>query len=248
MLLLSDLIPCPRNAARICSAAPLTHLWAVSRPQANADNRIPLCKCILISKLLAIKINDLRKPKYPDVQLLAYYFSKKVPLSLMLHCFFVVADDTRRIVPCNGAGDPYGDGVLQRLCAALPHLAPCYLRLPSDQSPSYLILDPGANFNEEAVLDVKSLGVARQNSDLPLNQVDEDAAGTLAKCGRCGSISPGPQSGCSAQAGLSGAPRRIPRPSSRRYIPARCNWLRRRCRPACLMRTAPRAAARSCPG
>ena len=67
----------------------------------------------------------------------------------VLHCFFVIAHDRRRILHCNATQHPTSAWVAQQLREAFP----------DDSAPDYLIFDRGANFNEEVVNTIKSFGI-----------------------------------------------------------------------------------------
>jgi transposase InsO family protein len=67
----------------------------------------------------------------------------------MLHCFFVIAHDRRRILHCNVTRHPTSAWVSQQLRETFPY----------DSTPDYLIFDRAANFNEEVVITVKSFGI-----------------------------------------------------------------------------------------
>ena len=67
----------------------------------------------------------------------------------VLHCFFVIAHDRRRILHCNVTRHPSSAWIFQQLREAFP----------DDSAPGYLIFDRGANFNEEVVNTMKSFGI-----------------------------------------------------------------------------------------
>jgi putative transposase len=67
----------------------------------------------------------------------------------VLYCFFVIAHDRRRILPCNVTRCPTSAWIVQQLREAFPY----------DSTPRYLILDRGSNFNEEVIDTVKSFGI-----------------------------------------------------------------------------------------
>ena len=67
----------------------------------------------------------------------------------VLYCFFVIAHDRRRILHCNVTRHPTSAWVVQQLREAFPYDTAC----------GYLILDRGANFNEEVINTVKSFGI-----------------------------------------------------------------------------------------
>jgi transposase InsO family protein len=68
----------------------------------------------------------------------------------LLHCFFVISHDRRRILHCGVTKHPGSAWVSQQLREAFPY----------DSAPRYLIFDRGAQFNEEVVNTMKSLGIA----------------------------------------------------------------------------------------
>ena len=67
----------------------------------------------------------------------------------VLHCFFVIAHDRRRILHCNVTRHPSSTWISQQLRQAFP----------DDSAPGYLIFDRAANFNEEVVNTMKSFGI-----------------------------------------------------------------------------------------
>lgn len=67
----------------------------------------------------------------------------------ILHCFFVIAHDRRRILHCSVTRHPTSAWVVQQLREAFPY----------DSAPGYLIFDRGSNFNLEVIHTVKSLGI-----------------------------------------------------------------------------------------
>jgi transposase InsO family protein len=67
----------------------------------------------------------------------------------ILHCFFVIAHDRRRILHCNVTRHPTSAWIVQQLREAFPY----------DSAPGYLIFDRGSNFNPEVIHTVKSLGI-----------------------------------------------------------------------------------------
>jgi transposase InsO family protein len=67
----------------------------------------------------------------------------------VLYCFFVSANDRRRILHCNVTKHPSRAWVVQQLREAFPY----------DSAPRYLIFDRGAQFNEEVIDTVKSFGI-----------------------------------------------------------------------------------------
>ena len=72
----------------------------------------------------------------------------------VLHCFFVITHDRRRIIHCNVTRHPSSAWISQRLRDAFPY----------DSTPSYLIFDRAANFNKEVVSTVKSFGIQPKRS------------------------------------------------------------------------------------
>lgn len=67
----------------------------------------------------------------------------------VLHCFFVIAHDRRRILHCNVTRHPTSAWIMQQLRAAFP----------DDSAPKYLIFDRGSNFNAEVIDTVRSFGM-----------------------------------------------------------------------------------------
>lgn len=67
----------------------------------------------------------------------------------VLHCFFVIAHNRRKILHCNVTRHPSSAWVAQQLREAFP----------DDSAAGYLIFDRGANFNEEVISTVKSFGI-----------------------------------------------------------------------------------------
>lgn len=67
----------------------------------------------------------------------------------VLHCFFVIAHDRRRILHCNVTRHPSSAWISQQLREAFP----------DDSAPDYLIFDRGANFNDEVISTVRSFGI-----------------------------------------------------------------------------------------
>jgi putative transposase len=65
----------------------------------------------------------------------------------VLHCFFVIAHDRRRILHCNVTRHPSSLWVTQQLREAFPY----------DAASNYLIFDRAANFNEEVISTVRAL-------------------------------------------------------------------------------------------
>ena len=72
----------------------------------------------------------------------------------ILHWFFVIAHDRRRIIHCNVTRHPSSAWISQQLREAFPY----------DSTPSYLIFDRAANFNEEVIRTVKSFGIQPKRS------------------------------------------------------------------------------------
>jgi transposase InsO family protein len=67
----------------------------------------------------------------------------------VLHCFFVIAHDRRRILHVGVTKHPSSVWISQHLREAFPY----------DSTPGYLIFDRAANFNEEVISTVKSFGI-----------------------------------------------------------------------------------------
>ena len=67
----------------------------------------------------------------------------------VLHCFFVIAHDRRRILHFNVTMHPSSTWISQQLRETFPY----------DEVPTYLLLDRAANFNEEVVSTIKSFGI-----------------------------------------------------------------------------------------
>ena len=67
----------------------------------------------------------------------------------VLHCFFVIAHDRRRILHWEVTRHPTSAWVTQQLREAFPY----------DSSPKYLIFDRATNFNTEVVETIKTLGI-----------------------------------------------------------------------------------------
>jgi transposase InsO family protein len=65
------------------------------------------------------------------------------------YCFFVIANDRRRILHFNVTKHPTSAWVVQQLREAFPH----------DSAPSYLIFDRSAQFNEEVIDTAKTFGI-----------------------------------------------------------------------------------------
>jgi transposase InsO family protein len=70
------------------------------------------------------------------------------------HCFFVIAHDRRRIIHCNVTRHPSSAWISQQLREAFPY----------EGTPSYLIFDRAANFNEKVISTVKSFGIQPKRS------------------------------------------------------------------------------------
>ena len=67
----------------------------------------------------------------------------------VLHCFFVIAHDRRRILHSNVTRHPTSAWVSQQLRETFPF----------DSAPGYLIFDRGASFNNEVIDTVKGFGI-----------------------------------------------------------------------------------------
>jgi transposase InsO family protein len=67
----------------------------------------------------------------------------------VLHCFFVIAHDRRRILHFNVTKHPTSSWVIQQLREAFPY----------DSAPGYLIFDRGPNFNKEVIDTLKTFGI-----------------------------------------------------------------------------------------
>jgi putative transposase len=67
----------------------------------------------------------------------------------VLHCFFVIAHERRRVLHFNVTRHPSSAWISQQLREAFPY----------DEVPNYLIFDRAANFNEEVVSTMKSFGI-----------------------------------------------------------------------------------------
>lgn len=67
----------------------------------------------------------------------------------LLHCFFVISHDRRRILHFGVTRHPTSAWISQQLRNAFPH----------DSAPGYVIFDRGSNFNEEVVDTIKNLGI-----------------------------------------------------------------------------------------
>jgi len=67
----------------------------------------------------------------------------------LLHCFFVISHDRRRILHFGVTKHPSSAWVSQQLRNAFPY----------DSASKYLIFDRGANFNDEVVDTIKNLGI-----------------------------------------------------------------------------------------
>jgi len=67
----------------------------------------------------------------------------------ILHCFFVISHDRRRILHFNVTKSPNSAWVSQQLREAFPY----------DSSPKYLIFDRANNFGTEVVTTMKSFGI-----------------------------------------------------------------------------------------
>jgi len=73
----------------------------------------------------------------------------------VLHCFFVIAHDRRRVLHCNVTRHPSSLWVTQQLRQAFPY----------DAASNYLIFDRAANFNEEVISTVKSFGITPKQTN-----------------------------------------------------------------------------------
>ena len=67
----------------------------------------------------------------------------------VLHCFFIIAHDRRRVLHFNVTRHPSCAWISQQLRETFPY----------DEVPTYLIFDRAANFNEEVVSTMKSFGI-----------------------------------------------------------------------------------------
>ncbi len=67
----------------------------------------------------------------------------------VLYCFFVIAHDRRRILHSNVTRHASSTWVTQQLREAFPY----------DSSPKFLIFDRAANFNQEVIGTIKTLGI-----------------------------------------------------------------------------------------
>ncbi len=67
----------------------------------------------------------------------------------VLYCFFVIAHDRRRILHWEVTRYPTSSWVTQQLREAFPY----------DSAPKYLIFDRAANFNQEVIGTIKTLGI-----------------------------------------------------------------------------------------
>jgi putative transposase len=67
----------------------------------------------------------------------------------VIHCFFVISHDRRRILHWNVTRHPTSTWVTQQLREAFPY----------DAASKYLIFDRGANFNAEVIETIKSFGI-----------------------------------------------------------------------------------------
>jgi transposase InsO family protein len=67
----------------------------------------------------------------------------------VLHCFFVIAHERRRVLHFNVTRHPSSAWISQQLRETFPY----------DEVPTYLIFDRAANFNEEVVSTMKSFGI-----------------------------------------------------------------------------------------
>jgi transposase InsO family protein len=67
----------------------------------------------------------------------------------VLHCFFVISHDRRRILQVGVTKHPSSGWILQHLRETFPY----------DSTPGYLIFDRAANFDEKVISTVKSFGI-----------------------------------------------------------------------------------------
>jgi putative transposase len=74
----------------------------------------------------------------------------------LLHCFFVISHDGRRILHFNVTRHPSRAWVVQQLREAFPY----------DSAPKYLIFDRAKNFGDDVFKTVKSLGIVPKRNDL----------------------------------------------------------------------------------
>jgi putative transposase len=92
----------------------------------------------------------------------------------VLHCFFVIAHDRRRIIHYNVTRHPSSAWISQRLRDAFPY----------NSTPSYLIFDRAANFNKEVISTVKSFGIQPKRSSFRSPWQNGVAERWLGSCGR----------------------------------------------------------------
>ncbi len=74
----------------------------------------------------------------------------------VLHCFFVIAHEWRRVLHFNVSRHPRSAWISQQLRETFPY----------DEVPTYLIFDRAANFNEEVVGTMKSFGIQPKRTSL----------------------------------------------------------------------------------
>jgi putative transposase len=74
----------------------------------------------------------------------------------VLHCFFVIAHDRRRILHWNVTQHPSSAWLVHQLREAFPY----------DFAPGYLIFDRATNFNSEVVDTIKTLGIEPKRTSL----------------------------------------------------------------------------------
>jgi transposase InsO family protein len=68
----------------------------------------------------------------------------------LLHCFFVISHERRRILHFNVTRHPRSVRVVQQLREAFPY----------DSAPKYLVFDRAKNFGDDVLNTIKSLGIA----------------------------------------------------------------------------------------
>ena len=78
-----------------------------------------------------------------------YFFTVPTLTFGIIHCFFVISHDRRRILHCNVTGHPTSTWVTQQLRQGFPY----------NPTEKYLIFDRTANFNEEVASTIKSFGI-----------------------------------------------------------------------------------------
>jgi transposase InsO family protein len=77
------------------------------------------------------------------------FFTVPTLTSGVLYCFFVISHDRRKILHCNITKHPNSSWVAQQLREAFPY----------DSAPEYLIFDRAANFNDQVVSTIRTLGI-----------------------------------------------------------------------------------------